>query len=98
MEASTLPVIVPMWLSGFDALMPEGRSFPYNYLPRPGKHLSVTFGEPLDPRELEALRASAGYTDTEIAQTRIAVTAAVHRAVEALGRSVSGNLLTRTPE
>ncbi|KAJ7499244.1 acyltransferase-domain-containing protein [Mycena latifolia] len=98
MEASTMPVIIPMWLSGFDTLMPEGRSFPYNYLPRPGKHLSVTFGEPLDPRELEALRATAGHTDAEIAQTRIAVTAAVHRAVEALGRSVSGNLLTRTPE
>ncbi|KAJ6567189.1 acyltransferase-domain-containing protein [Mycena vulgaris] len=98
MEASTMPVIVPMWLSGFDTLMPEGRSFPYNYLPRLGKHLSVTFGEPLDPTELKALRANAGQTDAEIAQTRIAVTAAVHRAVEALGRSVSGNLLTRTPE
>ncbi|KAJ7507436.1 acyltransferase-domain-containing protein [Mycena galericulata] len=98
MEASTLPPILPMWLSGFDALMPEGRAFPYKYFPRLGKHLSVTFGEPLDPRKIEALRASAGHTDTEIAQTRIAITAAVHHAVEALGRSVSGPLLTRTPE
>ncbi|KAJ7688414.1 acyltransferase-domain-containing protein [Mycena rosella] len=98
MEASTMPVIIPMWLSGFDTLMPEGRSFPYNYLPRLGKHLSVTFGEPLDPREIEALRSNAGQTDAEIAETRIAVTAAVHRAVEALGRSVSGDLLRRTPE
>ncbi|KAJ7755613.1 acyltransferase-domain-containing protein [Mycena maculata] len=98
MEAAALPPIIPMWLSGFDTLMPEGRAFPYKYLPRPGKHLSVTFGEPLDPCELEALRASAGTTDAEIAQTRIAITAAVHRAVEALGRSVSGPLLIRTPE
>ncbi|KAJ7087169.1 acyltransferase-domain-containing protein [Mycena belliarum] len=98
MEASTIPVTLPMWLSGFDTLMPEGRSFPYNYLPRPGKHLSVTFGEPLDPRELEGLRAAPRNTEAEIAKTRIAVTAAVHRAVEALGRSVSGNLLTRTPK
>lgn len=78
--------------------MPEGRAFPYKYLPRLGKHLSVTFGAPLDPRELKALRATAGNTDAEIAQTRIAVTAAVHRAVEALGHTVSGPLLTRIPE
>lgn len=98
MEAATLPVVIPMWLSGFDQLMPEGRSFPYNYIPRPGKHLSVTFGEPLEPGELEALRANVGHTDPEIAQTRIAVTDVLHRAVEGLGRSVSGDLLARTPK
>lgn len=94
MEVSTLPPIIPIWLSGFDNLMPEGRAFPYKYLPRPGQHLSVTFGEPLDPRELEALRATVATTE----QTRIATTAVVHDAVEALGRSVSGPLLIRTPE
>jgi monolysocardiolipin acyltransferase len=98
MEAATLPVIIPMWITGFDSLMPEGRSFPYKYLPRLGKHLSVTFGEPLDLKELEAMRMTARSTDTEIAQTRILVTSVLHRAVEGLGRSVSGNLLARTPE
>ncbi|KAJ7047688.1 acyltransferase-domain-containing protein [Mycena alexandri] len=98
MEATTLPMIIPMWLSGFDELMPEGRSFPYNYLPRSGKHLSVTFGAPLELAELEALRKSAGSTEAEIAQTRILVTDVAHDAVEALGRSVSGDLLTRTLE
>ncbi|KAJ6627509.1 acyltransferase-domain-containing protein [Mycena sp. CBHHK59/15] len=107
MEASVLPVIIPMWLSGFDRLMPEGRSFPYNYLPRPGQHLSVTFGEPLDTGELQkalqalqdtATRTEATKMDADITKTRIEVTAMVHRAVEALGLSVSGNLLTRTPE
>ncbi|KAJ7937363.1 hypothetical protein B0H13DRAFT_2226715 [Mycena leptocephala] len=58
MEAATLPVIIPMWITGFDSLMPEG----------------------------------------QIAQTRILVTSVLHRAVEGLGRSVSGNLLARTPE
>ncbi|KAJ7179438.1 hypothetical protein C8R46DRAFT_1073773 [Mycena filopes] len=90
MEASTLPVIIPMWLSGFDTLMPEGRSFPYNYLPRLGKHLSVTFGAPLELGELEALRKSAGSTEAEIGTDP--------DPVEALGRSVSGDLLRRTPE
>ncbi|KAJ7873300.1 acyltransferase-domain-containing protein [Mycena olivaceomarginata] len=100
MEASTLPVIIPMWIAGFDSLMPEGRSFPYKYLPRPGTHLSVTFGAPLDLRELEALRmtTTAHNTDEEIAQTRIQITSTLHRAVEALGRSISGDLLARTPE
>lgn len=27
--------------------MPEGRSFPFKYLPRPGVALSVTFGPPI---------------------------------------------------
>lgn len=100
MEASTLPVIIPMWIAGFDSLMPEGRSFPYKYLPRPGTRLSVTFGAPLDLRELEALRmtTTAHNTDEEIAQTRIQITSTLHRAVEALGRSISGDLLARTPE
>ncbi|KAJ6539026.1 acyltransferase-domain-containing protein [Mycena capillaripes] len=99
MEATTLPVIIPMWLTGFDTLMPEGRSFPFNYLPRPGTHLSVTFGEPLDLSELEALRMTTTHnTEEEIAQTRILMTSVLHRAVEALGRSVSGKLLARTPE
>ncbi|KAJ7638514.1 acyltransferase-domain-containing protein [Roridomyces roridus] len=92
-EVSKLPPIIPIWLSGFERLMPEGRPFPYKYLPRPGQHLSVTFGEPLDLRELEALRAS----DATPEQLRIRITSIVHDAVEALGHSVSGPLLTRTP-
>lgn len=47
MESKTPPVIIPMWLTGFNQLMPEGRAFPYKYLPRPGAELSVTFGNPL---------------------------------------------------
>ncbi|KAF8165075.1 acyltransferase-domain-containing protein [Crassisporium funariophilum] len=47
MEAKTQPVVIPMWLTGFDQLMPEGRRFPYKYLPRIGARLSVTFGDPI---------------------------------------------------
>ncbi|TBU38151.1 acyltransferase-domain-containing protein [Dichomitus squalens] len=53
MEAQRPPVIVPMWLTGFDKLMPEGRSFPYNYLPKPGAALSVTFGEPVPAQAVQ---------------------------------------------
>ncbi|KAG5716067.1 putative lysophosphatidylcholine acyltransferase [Termitomyces sp. T112] len=56
METLNPPVIIPMWLTGFDKLMPEGRAFPWKFLPRYGAQLSVTFGSPIPPEEvLEAL-------------------------------------------
>ena len=43
--------------TGFDTLMPEGRSFPWKYIPKLGCKLSITFGEPLLPEEIKvALR------------------------------------------
>jgi monolysocardiolipin acyltransferase len=57
MEANIPPVIIPMWLTGFDKIMPEGRSFPYKYMPRLGTHISITFGDPLDTNDTrEAFR------------------------------------------
>lgn len=53
METSIPPVIIPMWLTGFDKLMPEGRAFPYKYFPRPGAQLSVTFGDPIPADEIQ---------------------------------------------
>jgi monolysocardiolipin acyltransferase len=59
MEAKTPPIVIPMWLTGFDQLMPEGRPFPCKYLPRTGAHLSVTFGDPVPVHELlEVLETS----------------------------------------
>ncbi|KAG6831875.1 hypothetical protein H0H92_006992 [Tricholoma furcatifolium] len=52
MESSAPPVILPMWLTGFDKLMPEGRPFPYKYLPRYGAKLGVAFGNPIPSEEL----------------------------------------------
>lgn len=48
MEARREPWIVPMYLQGFDRLMPEDRPFP-RFLPRlwPRKPVSITFGAPL---------------------------------------------------
>ncbi|KAJ8522983.1 hypothetical protein ONZ45_g498 [Pleurotus djamor] len=63
METTNPPVIIPMWLSGFDQLMPEGRPFPWKYLPRffAGVKLSVTFGEPINPDVISAaLEARSG--------------------------------------
>ncbi|KAF8974690.1 acyltransferase-domain-containing protein [Flammula alnicola] len=136
MEANIPPVVIPMWLTGFDQLMPEGRSFPYNYFPRIGARLSVTFGDPIPADEiLEALDVSRTDPDVDDSEDvpdtpdqlkgwlgdqatkkhdatgrvcndedhlyasliRQKVTAILHHDVEALGRSVSGNLLGGTP-
>ncbi|KAG6903302.1 hypothetical protein C0995_013055 [Termitomyces sp. Mi166 len=59
METLKPPVIIPMWLTGFDKLMPEGRTVPWKFLPRYGAQLSVTFGSPIPSEEiLEALGTS----------------------------------------
>lgn len=59
MEAMKPPVIIPMWLEGFDKMMPEGRSAPWKFLPRPGVKLSVTFGKPVDNGEIREVLRSA---------------------------------------
>ncbi|KAI0699518.1 acyltransferase-domain-containing protein [Cerioporus squamosus] len=53
MEAQRPPVIIPMWLTGFDKLMPEGRSAPFKFFPRPGAALSITFGNPVPSQEIQ---------------------------------------------
>ena len=101
MEAKLPPVIIPVWITGFDQLMPEGRPFPYNYIPRIGAHLGVTFGNPIAENELlEALRSNASLSitgseprapigpfadDPSTALVRQRVTAIIHREVERLG-------------
>lgn len=54
MEAVKPPVIIPMWLSGFDKLMPEDRPSPYKFFPRRGANLSITFGKPIDDDNVKA--------------------------------------------
>jgi monolysocardiolipin acyltransferase len=104
MEAKLPPVVIPMWITGFDQLMPEGRSFPYKYLPRIGARLGVTFGNPISENELlEALHSNASQSITSrepsatgpfadnpsTALIRQRVTAIIHREVEQLGISTT---------
>ncbi|KAL6310233.1 acyltransferase-domain-containing protein [Sparassis latifolia] len=58
MEAVIPPVIIPMWLEGFDKLMPEGRPSPLKFFPRPGADLSITFGKPIDDDEIRTALGS----------------------------------------
>ncbi|KAG6877845.1 hypothetical protein C0993_003218 [Termitomyces sp. T159_Od127] len=120
METMKPPVIIPMWLTGFDKLMPEGRVAPWKFLPRYGAQLSVTFGNPVSPSEiLDAIRAvdskmsppdsvqPTGWVRDQLLlklqaipmaqedHVRSAVTAVIQQRVEALGRTICGDTLTR---
>ncbi|KAI0065174.1 acyltransferase-domain-containing protein [Artomyces pyxidatus] len=119
METPRAPTIIPMWITGFENLMPEGRKTPYKYFPRLGAQLSVTFGDPIPPQDIVTalqrdspvsktltdrgtgpLEASHGMnlgTEHEKRLIRIKVTNLVQRAVEALGKQVSGNMLGKQP-
>ena len=93
MEANSHPTVIPVWLTGFDQLMPEGRRFPYNFLPRAGIDLSITFGEPIPGEEL---LGTARFKDTSEDIIRSELTDVVKKRVELLGRSVSGLMLGQT--
>jgi monolysocardiolipin acyltransferase len=48
--------------------MPEGRSFPWKYLPRRSVDLSVTFGEPVPPADIRRALASTTSAPMDLAQ------------------------------
>ena len=60
MEAAVPPVVIPMWLTGFNHMMPEGRPFPYKYFPRPGTQLSITFGDPVPGEQIQQVLCVLG--------------------------------------
>ncbi|KAG1792448.1 uncharacterized protein HD556DRAFT_1379608 [Suillus plorans] len=120
METAVPPLIIPMWLTGFDKLMPEHRSSPCKYFPRLGVRLGVAFGDPIPVEEITAALSARSYvpliredgTNSKLSNelcpggcvgrtahkrhmdvARSDVTAIIQRAVEALGRRVSGDLL-----
>lgn len=52
LEAHAMPVMIPIWLTGFDQIMPEHRSAP-RWVPRLGARVSVTFGQPISREQLD---------------------------------------------
>ncbi|KAK7713582.1 Lyso-phosphatidylcholine acyltransferase [Botryosphaeria dothidea] len=51
LESDPCPDLVPMWVEGPDQIMHEAREFP-RFLPRPGKAVSVTFGDKVDVEKI----------------------------------------------
>ncbi|KAJ3867662.1 acyltransferase-domain-containing protein [Lentinula novae-zelandiae] len=98
------PIVIPMWITGFDKLMPEGRSFPFKYFPRIGARLSITFGEPLPLDQIRSTQVRVSSDrhpeQTQIdfdARMRTEITTAIHKTILTLGRGVSGPLLADPP-
>ncbi|KZW03147.1 acyltransferase-domain-containing protein [Exidia glandulosa HHB12029] len=93
MDVKRTPVVIPMWLTGFDQVMPENRGFP-RFLPRPGKRISITFGDPyhltsrLDDILSQWRADTQPLADAEQASRRIQVTRIVQEEVEKLGYTV----------
>jgi monolysocardiolipin acyltransferase len=128
MSAERQPTVIPMWITGFDQLMPEGRKAPFKFFPKPGARLSIAFAPPVSAEELRnillkqdtpssdlsgsaAVSAKEPGSDSDLGavevnkglgadletQIRIVVTTYLHKAVEDLGRSVSGPSLGAPP-
>ncbi|KAL4403002.1 Lyso-phosphatidylcholine acyltransferase [Malassezia pachydermatis] len=47
LEGPKLPYVVPIWLSGFDQIMPQPRA-PPTWMPRLGADITITFGAPIE--------------------------------------------------
>ena len=57
---------------GFDRLMPEGRSFPYKFIPRLGASLRISMGSPLSPEDFKAvIRSRFGGSSDDLFQEDI---------------------------
>ncbi|PWN39376.1 hypothetical protein IE81DRAFT_294973, partial [Ceraceosorus guamensis] len=41
------PIVIPIWIEGLDAMMPEPRNHP-RWMPRPGANIKITFGDPVE--------------------------------------------------
>ncbi|GAA5859628.1 hypothetical protein JCM8547_006169 [Rhodosporidiobolus lusitaniae] len=48
MECEKVPLILPIWVKGFEQVMDEPRVWP-NYLPNRNKDVTILFGSPLNP-------------------------------------------------
>ncbi|KAL8283585.1 hypothetical protein RQP46_005380 [Phenoliferia psychrophenolica] len=47
MEAKKTPLIIPIWIKGFEEVMHESRTFP-RMVPRSGKNVTIIIGEPIN--------------------------------------------------
>ncbi|EPQ53267.1 acyltransferase-domain-containing protein [Gloeophyllum trabeum ATCC 11539] len=91
METALPPTVIPMWLTGFDKLMPEGRSIPYKFLPRPGVALSVTFGKPISA---EKIRSALASIDRDPARVQVTPSSEVKHGGGWMGEAISRTVYT----
>ncbi|GAA5922283.1 lysophosphatidylcholine acyltransferase [Sporobolomyces koalae] len=54
MECERLPLIVPVWIKGFEQVMDEPRVSPH-FVPNTGKDITILYGEPINDRITDLL-------------------------------------------
>jgi len=104
METKVTPTVIPMYITGFDRIMPEGRPIPAKFMPLTGQDLTVTFGTPdLITRHVKSelarwrveeaslSRLPEVLAQSRTAQTRSRLTAIVQEDLEQLGTVVGGH-------
>ncbi|KAG8997372.1 hypothetical protein FRB93_000376 [Tulasnella sp. JGI-2019a] len=96
LKSKATPRVIPMYLEGFDDIMPSDRGFP-RFIPRFGKRLRITFGDPsgvteqvLAVQEAWKVDRSHGDADPE-AQLRMSLADVLQQAVKRLGDDVTGS-------
>lgn len=55
MDSERMPVIIPIWISGFDEVMPNTRKY-FRGFPRPGARISVTVGQPIEHKVIPMIK------------------------------------------
>lgn len=90
LEAPKTPVVVPLWLTGFDQVMPEHRRAP-RFLPRLGAEITVSFGEPIAPALLQP------YVDLYTQRERMSVDDVAHALPALSSRTSSEDLYPTRP-
>jgi len=99
-EVKSAPTIVPVWIKGFERMMPENRGFP-RFIPRKGAEVEMHFGDPASLRaDVIALRKqwehrcpigrkSMNYDEPALCELRERLTSRVQQEMESLGRRVT---------
>ncbi|KAH9457750.1 hypothetical protein MJO29_004910 [Puccinia striiformis f. sp. tritici] len=63
LESKHEPIILPIWLTGFDDVMPEGRPSPYNMIPRLNQSLSIKISNPINDTRFASCSSSEDGTE-----------------------------------
>ncbi|MBW0487838.1 hypothetical protein O181_027553 [Austropuccinia psidii MF-1] len=56
LESQLEPIILPIWLQGFDRVMPEKQPFPRSFIPRFNQTISIKISNPIQNPQIKRIR------------------------------------------
>lgn len=96
LEAKALPTVVPIWITGFDKMMPEPREKP-KWLPRFGGDVSITFGEPITDQlgpVVKAIKETGHAASQQLMPLALRAESADQQVADASDRSIPSQVAT----